>query len=218
MGRCWGSTAHASARGRPRVCSAACPHPTAHRRPSHPRAVGWLLPWALQQLSRGDKELRGGGGEQLSGELRSPRGTPWFTDRAARRRARLHATLMADDQVKVLLMEQQWWAQRDDFDHCCAECGACPSDARPAYDVTGEAWLFSRDGRSYRAAAAHYAHLLMERNWGLTPAGSGFERLALAHFEAAQAAAAPQQHAAPHWRQCLAHTCSVSSVGQQGHE
>jgi hypothetical protein len=108
----------------------------------------------------------------------------------------------------VLLMEQQWWAQHDDFEHCCGECGASPSDVRPAFDITGEAWLFSRDGRSYRAAAAHFAHLLVERNWGLTPAGSGFERLALAAFEAG-GAAAPQ----PQWQQCLAHTCSVSSVG-----
>ncbi len=83
---------------------------------------------------------------------------------------------------------------------------ACPS---PLSLCAGESWLFSRDGRSYRAAAAHFAHLLVERNWGLTPAGSGFERLALAAFEAGGAPAAPQ----PQWQQCLAHTCSVSSVG-----
>jgi hypothetical protein len=34
--------------------------------------------------------------------------------------------------------------------------------------------VWSRDGESYRAAAAHFAHLLHERCWGLTPAGSGF--------------------------------------------
>lgn len=38
---------------------------------------------------------------------------------------------------QVLLMEQQWWAQHDDFEHCCGECGASPSDVRPAFDITG---------------------------------------------------------------------------------
>jgi hypothetical protein len=66
------------------------------------KTVGWLLPWALQQLSRGDKDCPGAAAaEQLSGELRSQQQTAWFQDRAARRRRRLHACLMADDQLKV---------------------------------------------------------------------------------------------------------------------
>ncbi|KAL4436126.1 hypothetical protein ABPG77_005574 [Micractinium sp. CCAP 211/92] len=139
------------------------------------KTVGWLLPWALQQLSRGDKHCPGAAAaEQLSGELHSQQHSAWFQDRAARRRRRLHAALMADDHIKVLLMEQQWWAQHDDFEQCCPSCSAAPSDLRPAYDCTGEAWVWSRDGSSYRAAAAHFAHLLVERCWGLTPAGSGF--------------------------------------------
>lgn len=101
------------------------------------KTVGWLLPWALQQLSRGDKACPGAAeSEQLSGELRSVQGSAWFQDRTAARRRRLHACLMADDQLKVLLMEQQWWAQRADGD-CCADCGASPADVRPAFDVTG---------------------------------------------------------------------------------
>lgn len=90
----------------------------------------------------------------------------------------------------------------------CVSTAPSPACPPPLSFCAGESWLFSREGRSYRAAAAHFAHLLVERNWGLTPAGSGFERLALAAFEAG-APAAPQ----PQWQQCLAHTCSVSSVG-----
>ena len=246
------------------------------------KTVGWLLPWALQQLSRGDKAARGAAeAEQLSGELRSAQGSAWWQDRTAARRRRLHACLLADDQLKVLLMEQQWWAQRADA-ACCADCGASPADVRPAYDVTGaalqrgpkrwgcctaqasggacrqecssaaawvcahvpethfapcacppfppagEAWLFSRDGSGYRAAAAHFAHLLHERCWGLTPAGSGFDRLAPlpqhhhsprgeAALSGGQGGAGGHHHQAAAWQACLAQTCSVSSVGQRGH-
>jgi hypothetical protein len=154
---------------------------------------------------------------------------------------------MADDQLKVLLMEQQWWAQRGQgFEEHCESCSCAPSDLRPAYDCTGgrsclphaaavgspscllacminfstgqhqlvpplplvpspaagEAWLWSRDGSSYASAAAHFAHLLNERCWGLTPAGSGFAGLAAMHAE---------QHA-PFWPHGLART--TSSVGQ----
>lgn len=88
----------------------------------------------------------------------------------------------------------------------------------------GEAWLFSRDGRAYCSGAAHFAHLLHERCWGLTPAGSGFDRLAplpqhhhLPRGEAALSGGAGHghQHQAAAWQACLAQTCSVSSVGQR---
>ncbi|EFN59827.1 expressed protein [Chlorella variabilis] len=170
------------------------------------KTVGWLLPWALQQLSRGDKDCPGAAAaEQLSGELRTgQQHSAWFLHRAARRRRRLHEALMGDDQLKVVLMEQQWWAQGDDFEAGCADCGCSPSDLRPAYDCTGEAWLWSRDGSSYMAAAAHFAHLLHERCWGLTPAGSGFCSGPLAISPRDQAPA-PQG---------LVRMGSMSSVGQ----
>ena len=102
-------------------------------------AVGWLLPWALQQLSRGDKQCPGAAAaEQLSGELRTQQQSAWRLDRQTRRRRRLHTALMADDQLKVLLMEQQWWAQRGEgFEEHCESCSCAPSDLRPAYDCTG---------------------------------------------------------------------------------
>lgn len=54
------------------------PNP-ARATPGPVRAVGWLLPWALQQLSRGEKECPGAAAaEQLSGELRSQQQTAWF--------------------------------------------------------------------------------------------------------------------------------------------
>lgn len=171
------------------------------------KTVGWLLPWALQQLSLGDKACPGAAAaEQLSGELHSQQHSAWLHDRAARRRRRLHVALMTDDQLKILLMEQQWWAQSDDYEQCCHTCGCSPSHLRPAYDSTGEAFLFSRDGSSYCAAAAHFAHCLVERCWGLTPAGSGF-----AHSPGGEAA--PAQ---PLWQpQGLARMGSMSSVGQR---
>ena len=127
------------------------------------KTVGWLLPWALQQLSRGNKAaVRGAAqAEQLSGELRSAQGSAWWQDRTAARRRRLHACLMADDQLKVLLMEQQWWAQRADA-ACCADCGASPADVRPAYDVTG-----ARLQRGPRAAG----RLHCASKWRRVPAG-----------------------------------------------
>ena len=121
----------------PDSCSPALLPPLPARAPP---AVGWLLPWALQQLSRGDKDCPGAAAaEQLSGELRTgQQHSAWFLHRAARRRRRLHEALMGDDQLKVVLMEQQWWAQGDDFEAGCADCGCSPSDLRPAYDCTGE--------------------------------------------------------------------------------
>ncbi|KAL4855063.1 hypothetical protein ACK3TF_004290 [Chlorella vulgaris] len=173
------------------------------------KTVGWLLPWALQQLSRGDKECPGAAAaEQLSGELHTgQQASSWFLDRAARRRRRLHAALLSDDHLKVVLMEQQWWSQGDDFEAACSECGCSPSDLRPAYDCTGEAWLWSRDGSSYRAAAAHLAHLLHERCWGLTPAGNGFGSATLQ-----MSPRRIQELAAP--CQGLVRQGSMSSVGQ----
>ncbi|PSC74147.1 hypothetical protein C2E20_2793 [Micractinium conductrix] len=137
------------------------------------KTVAWLLPWALQQLSHGNKACSGAASEQLSGELQSQQHSAWLHDRRARRRRRLHSALMADDQLKVIVMEQQWWAQGDEYEACsgCAACGATPAALRPAFDISGDAWLWSRDGSAYHAAAAHFAHLLAERCWGLTPAG-----------------------------------------------
>lgn len=55
-------------------------------------AVGWLLPWALQQLSRGDKDCPGAAAaEQLSGELRSQQQSAWFQVRAVGALGAVHA-------------------------------------------------------------------------------------------------------------------------------
>ena len=79
-----------------------------------------------------------------------------------------------------------------------------PPPSSPPLPAAGEAWLWSRDGSSYMAAAAHFAHLLHERCWGLTPAGSGFCSGPLAISPRDQAPA-PQG---------LVRMGSMSSVGQ----
>ena len=86
----------------------------------------------------------------------------------------------------------------------------------PPRAAAGDAWLWSRDGSAYHAAAAHFAHLLAERCWGLTPAG--FTAYGSGGLAPMKAVAQRAPEAGGGWGDAgLQRQGSFSSVGQLAH-
>lgn len=129
-----------------------------------PRAVGWLLPWALQQLSRGDKHCPGAAAaEQLSGELHSQQVRFMYVlrGRGLRSAAALHNNLPS--------------SSLDMHPRRCASLRRSatrrPSPCRPCPALQHSAWFQDRAARRRRRLHAalmaddHIKVLLMEQQW-----------------------------------------------------